>query len=219
MQGEILSISGDGEGVIRGEDQARYTFHNRDVRGFFAQPHDIVGFTPVESTATQLTLVKASSTSFAAGSASRPQKTEGPVSPWGYFLRCMNKYVDGNGRAARREYWWFVLFRWLLIAPIATIGFIIDAAMNPYGEVNPLGAVFMVVAGLIYLATALPNLCVLIRRLHDVGLSGWLVLINAIPYVGGLALFVISVLPSQKTRNTHGPVPGQAQQNLAEAFT
>ena len=45
------------------------------------------------------------------------------------------------------------------------------------------------------------------RRQHDIGLSGWFYLLILIPYVGGLIIFVFTLIPSQKHDNKWGPVP------------
>lgn len=46
-----------------------------------------------------------------------------------------------------------------------------------------------------------------VRRLHDLGMSGWLYLLVLIPYLGSLFLFVCALLPSQRKVNEYGPYP------------
>ena len=60
---------------------------------------------------------------------------------------------------------------------------------------------------LFLLATFLPGLALVVRRQHDIGLSGWFYLLVLIPYVGGLIVFVFTLIPSQKHDNKWGPVP------------
>lgn len=209
MQGEVLTVGPDGDGVVRADDDARYAFHTREVRAFIVQVGDRIGFEADGDRAVDITLLSASPIPLGAPLHARLERPEPTTSPWGYFKRCMSKYVDGNGRASPAEYWWFVLFRVLLVGVPAFIGMVVSIAADPYGgaPVN-FGGALLVLAGLIYLVTILPNFCALIRRLHDVGLTGWLVLLNIIPYVGAFALFIMSVLPSQGAKNAHGPVPG-----------
>ncbi len=57
------------------------------------------------------------------------------------------------------------------------------------------------------LATIVPALAVLVRRLHDTGRTGWWALIGLVPLVGGIVLFVFSVLDSQPEENKYGPSP------------
>ena len=50
---------------------------------------------------------------------------------------------------------------------------------------------------LAFLAIAVPSIAVTVRRLHDAGFSGWLYLVNLVPYVGGLVILVLTILPSK----------------------
>jgi uncharacterized membrane protein YhaH (DUF805 family) len=89
---------------------------------------------------------------------------------------CLNKYADFKGRAARPEFWWFAL---------AT--FVVSAVLN---QVIPmLGALFS-------LAVLLPSLAVAARRLHDIGKSGWFLLLLLIPVIGWLVLLYFYIQPS-----------------------
>lgn len=57
------------------------------------------------------------------------------------------------------------------------------------------------------LATMCPTITLQVRRLHDAGYSGWLWLVNLIPYVGGLILLLFMVQDSQRGTNQYGPNP------------
>jgi uncharacterized membrane protein YhaH (DUF805 family) len=92
-----------------------------------------------------------------------------------------SKYATFSGRSSRSAYWWWVLF-YVLISIGASI---IDAAIK-----TP------VIAGLVWLAFILPNLAVLVRRLHDTDRSGWWVLIGLIPLVGAIVLIVFACIDS-----------------------
>ncbi|MGD9918197.1 MAG: DUF805 domain-containing protein [Paenirhodobacter sp.] len=122
---------------------------------------------------------------------------------------CLQKYVTFSGRASRPEYWWFVLF--LILAQLVLN--ILDTAIFGTGEVTrgpgsiswvshggPLSAIFL-------LATLLPGLAVAVRRMHDLGKSGWWLLIAFVPFVGGLVLLYFLVQPSQPMTNQFGPMP------------
>jgi uncharacterized membrane protein YhaH (DUF805 family) len=62
-------------------------------------------------------------------------------------------------------------------------------------------------SGLFVLATLIPTIAVLVRRLHDTDRSGWWALLNLVPLVGGLVLLVFTVLDSQPGANRFGPNP------------
>ena len=52
-----------------------------------------------------------------------------------------------------------------------------------------------------------PGVCVAARRLHDIGLSGWLYLVACIPYIGGIFMLVVACIPSQPYPNHYGLPP------------
>jgi len=94
------------------------------------------------------------------------------------YISVIKNYATFKGRARRREYWMFVLFN-LIFGIIASILDIIigDTFKNP---MTGLGTNY----GYIYLLYALfvfiPGLAVLVRRLHDIGKSGWFLLMQSI---------------------------------------
>lgn len=57
------------------------------------------------------------------------------------------------------------------------------------------------------LATLLPNVGVGVRRLHDIGRSGWWVLIAVVPVIGALVLLFFAIQGSQPGTNKWGPDP------------
>jgi uncharacterized membrane protein YhaH (DUF805 family) len=112
-----------------------------------------------------------------------------------------SRYTMFKGRSRRSEYWFIQLF--LIITNLAAAA--IDLALMG-GDVdrfiaNGGGGIL----GLIWiLVTILPALAVLVRRLHDTGRSGWWALIGLVPLVGGVVLFVFSVLDSAAEENQYG---------------
>ncbi len=75
---------------------------------------------------------------------------------------CLTKYVDFTGRARRSEYWYFFLFN-VLVSSIASV---MDEALP--------GDMLANVTTLVFL---MPSIGVAVRRMHDIGKSGWFVLI------------------------------------------
>ena len=57
------------------------------------------------------------------------------------------------------------------------------------------------------LVHVVPSLAVTVRRLHDVGQSGWFLLLALVPYIGNLIIFVFSVIEGNKGTNKYGPDP------------
>jgi hypothetical protein len=58
------------------------------------------------------------------------------------------------------------------------------------------------------LLNILPTIAVTVRRLHDVGMSGWYYFLHLIPSIGSLIVFVIMLLPSKQGSNMYGRTPG-----------
>ncbi len=105
-----------------------------------------------------------------------------------WFIKCFQQYADFKGRARRKEYWMFVLFN-----------FIISFVMSLLG---------LVVLSWIYtVAVFIPSLAVCVRRLHDIGKSGWWLLISFIPLIGLIWLIVLFVQDSQAGSNEWGANP------------
>lgn len=125
---------------------------------------------------------------------------------WSYFWRAITtNYVNFGGRARRKEYWAFVLFTILGGLAIGALSGIVAAVSGQGRDSIPM--VTLVLVGVFCLAIILPSIAVTVRRIHDLGLSGWFYLLILVPYVGGLILFVFTLIPSQKHENRWGPVP------------
>ena len=120
-----------------------------------------------------------------------------------WWLICMKKYVDFNGRARRKEFWMFFLFNYIF----GFVAFTIDNIFGIASEYLGFGWFF----SLLSLAIILPSWAVLVRRLHDVGKSGWWMLISLIPFIGGLLVFVQTVYDSQVGDNEYGPNPKEVK--------
>lgn len=116
-----------------------------------------------------------------------------------WFLEAMKKYATFEGRARRKEYWYFVLFCCLAAIALA----IVDGIAGTFDEEAEIG----LFSGLFILGTLVPSIAVLVRRLHDTNRSGWWVLINLVPVVGALVLLVFAVQDSQPGGNRFGPNP------------
>ena len=95
-----------------------------------------------------------------------------------WWLICMKKYVDFSGRARRTEYWMFNLFNIIF----GVTAFILDNLLGTASDSLGYGVLY----GLYSLVIILPSLAVSVRRLHDVGKSGWWFFISLIPFHGGI---------------------------------
>jgi uncharacterized membrane protein YhaH (DUF805 family) len=108
------------------------------------------------------------------------QASMAPSAPSGFIESVkagLSSYATFSGRAARAEYWWFFLF-WIIVLGVT-------------GLINETFGVLAV------LALLLPSLAMSVRRLHDIGKSGWFYLINLIPLIGPLIVLYWAVQPSE----------------------
>lgn len=113
------------------------------------------------------------------------------ISPIEAIVTCFQKYTTFEGRARRSEYWWFALLDFI-------IGLIVGLMQQ--GGMAILG-------GLINLALVLPSLAVAVRRLHDIGKSGWNILWQLVPIVNIVLIFVWYIRDSDQGTNAYGVSP------------
>jgi uncharacterized membrane protein YhaH (DUF805 family) len=116
-----------------------------------------------------------------------------------WYLQALRQYATFDGRSRRKEYWYFALFNMLAIVALV----VVDSVAGTFSEEMGVG----VLSGLYMLAVSIPGLAVSVRRLHDIGRTGWWVLIGVIPLIGTLVLLVLAVLDSQPGANRYGPNP------------
>lgn len=118
-----------------------------------------------------------------------------------------SNYATFTGRSRRSEYWFIQLFLVLTNLAAAAIDLALMSGDFDRFIANGGGGI----VGLIWiLATIVPALAVLVRRLHDTGRTGWWALIGVIPLVGGIILLVFTVLESEVSENAHGVSPKAA---------
>ena len=109
-----------------------------------------------------------------------------------WYLKCWSQYADFTGRARRTEYWMFALVNFGIALLLELI----------------LGFTFLYFLTYVYsLAIFIPSLAVCVRRLHDIGRSGWWYLIGLIPVIGWILLIVWFCTDSQPGANKWGPNP------------
>ena len=122
-----------------------------------------------------------------------------------WYLKVMKEnYSNFSGRARRKEYWMFTLI-WCVVSFITAL---LDGALGlgfdmGYGVTSPYGWIYSIVT----LVHFIPSFGVLVRRLHDVGKSGWFMLISLVPIIGGIWLLVLLCTDGDGSENAYGPSP------------
>ncbi|OTG98883.1 DUF805 domain-containing protein [Acinetobacter sp. ANC 4973] len=180
MKGNILDFSiQTNTGIISGDDQNRYNFTGAEWRGQRPPARgDRVDF-DVDNTGNAIQIFTAlghsnpvQNLSSQLDKISDQNKAEEQFNMLDWFVKCLKNYVTFDGRARRKEFWFFMLVSIIL----GIIVQIIDAILGTDKILN----------GVLNLALFLPSLAVGARRLHDVGRSGWWQL---------LALTIIGIIP------------------------
>ena len=146
------------------------------------------------------------------------------------------EYANFKGRARRAEFWSFQIINHIIIYVLLIVGY--AAILQLFGSIFPditgmttahtmsdgefegniSSSVFSVSTKLIILAvylllTAIPSIAVTVRRLHDAGFSGWLVLLHIIPNgMGSVALIILCSLEGKPGTNEYGPNPKDNQE-------
>ncbi|MAN46648.1 MAG: DUF805 domain-containing protein [Alphaproteobacteria bacterium] len=229
MRGQVLKTdSGNGQGLILGDDGVRYSFSQQEARdGNRLVPGHIVDFVPAGEEARDIYLLGAGHAS--APSAAQPsyvhpantytppmaQKSEGIFT---YFLKAISvRYFKFTGRARRQEYWGYVLFYWLVMV----MAFVVDVMLmaSLVGMDSGADAFFVPIFTILWaLYNIIPGISVTVRRLHDQDLSGWMYLLNFIPYIGWFIVMIFMFIDSRAEPNTHGPSPKYGIRSTADTF-
>lgn len=120
-----------------------------------------------------------------------------------YFKKFWEKGLDFKGRTSRKDYWMTVLT--MFIASII-IGFVLGLFF-PFsynvnyvtGDIQTSGSQIGILISAVWeIAVIIPSLAMTIRRLHDIGKSGWWIFIACIPVVGWIWYFILLISPSKQ---------------------
>jgi len=118
------------------------------------------------------------------------------ISLEGVANKVIKNYVGFSGRARRKEYWMFAL-----------INIVISVVLSLLGKIDGIGSLFTALGGLYSLGLLLPSIAVGIRRLHDIGKSGFWLLISLIPLAGAIWLIVLFAKEGTPGSNSYGSDP------------
>jgi uncharacterized membrane protein YhaH (DUF805 family) len=114
-----------------------------------------------------------------------------------YFIEAFRKYATFTGRSRRSEYWYFVLFNLMVSIGLFIVGASFAAASSgSRAGMFPFDAYA--------LGSFVPSLAVGVRRLHDIGKSGWFTLLGFVP-IANIVLLVWLAQDGQPGTNEYGP--------------
>ncbi len=123
-------------------------------------------------------------------------------------ITCFKKFLTIQGRASRSEFWWFWLFCMIMNLFLSVVALTFyklaytgNSSLITYYEIAS------TIPGIWSLVIILPITCAYIRRLHDIGTSGWWALIIFIPLIGWIGFFVIGCTKGEEGKNRFGANP------------
>ena len=111
-----------------------------------------------------------------------------------FKLCCVKKFCSFQGRACRREYWFFVLWCFIINFAISMVAGVLGGILSASGALSASSAnmVANVLKAPFGLYVLLPSLALLVRRFHDVNLPTWTAVFSFIAQ--NLALIAIPIL-------------------------
>lgn len=125
-----------------------------------------------------------------------------------WMLMPLRRYADFSGRSRRKEYWMFALGVTLATIILCILAVLLGGGLQGMAESGGwIAGPFLFVFGIFWLALIVPAIAVQVRRFHDQDKSGWFVLLNFIPYIGGLIVLVFMFLEGTRGPNRFGPDP------------
>ena len=125
-----------------------------------------------------------------------------------WYLEALRRYLDFKSRSTRTEFWMFTLFNLLFYIAAAILDITLGLWDQEFGV--------CLFTGLYCVFILLPNVSVAVRRLHDVGLTGWLYLLVFVPIAGPFIILGIACVAGKPGTNKYGPNPKEAQQEEDE---
>ena len=125
-----------------------------------------------------------------------------------YYKSVLKNYANFDGRARRSEYWYYTLMNVIIVITLEIL----------LGVGAMVSSVLAIIVGLLLIVyaigTLVPSIAVMVRRLHDIGKSGWWYFIALIPLAGPIWLIVLLATDSQEGTNEYGVNPKTGEVDL-----
>ena len=118
--------------------------------------------------------------------------------PLEYLKKFFQKAMDFNGRANRLEFWCPAV----MLAVVSFVFNILYALLTRLG-IGFLAQLIDIIHLLWTLLILIPAISSAVRRLHDINMTGWLVLVGLIPFIGWIALLVLLALNPVNSGNKY----------------
>lgn len=191
MKGTVLDFSiQTNSGIISGEDQQRYTFIGSEWKEQISPQRGLKVDFDINEKHQAIAVYKDLLTTHSTTPINTETKTEDQYQFMDWFIKCLKNYANFNGRARRKEYWFFRLAVFLLTLAMMIIDTVLETEV--------------IFTGLFTIAMLLPDLAVSVRRLHDTERSGWWFLIALIPIIGFILLMIWFASEGKNQPNLYG---------------
>ena len=122
-------------------------------------------------------------------------------------------YGNFKGRARRSEYWYYRLASTIIFLLFVVLGVVVYAATDNGPLALGLGYGLLM---LYALGTMVPSLAVSVRRMHDIGKSGWTIFVAMIPLVGPIWILVLLFTEGDSGENYYGTDPKNEIEEINE---
>ncbi|OXA81845.1 Uncharacterized membrane protein YhaH, DUF805 family [Flavobacterium aquidurense] len=130
-----------------------------------------------------------------------------------YKKAVFENYADFTGRARRSEYWYFRLATTVIFLLFIILGVVVYATTSNGPLAVGLACGLLVLYSLL---TLIPSLSVSVRRMHDIGKSGWTILVSMIPLVGPIWILVLLFTEGDSGENYYGADPKSEVEEINE---
>ncbi|MCU0730044.1 MAG: DUF805 domain-containing protein [Hyphomonas sp.] len=223
MRGEVLKPEdASGPGLILGEDGRRYNYVaarvHRSAPLAAGAPVDFVPLGDEARDIYPLTGGRPVSQPVNTQTAYQPAIATKSEGLFLYFRRALTRnYFQFYGRARRAEYWGYVLFYVIALVVCFVLDALISSAVFGDFYQGEIGFV-PILTVLFYVFSFIPGISITVRRLHDQDMSGWLYLLNIVPYIGGIILFILMFFDSRPQPNKHGASPKYGAAQTVDVF-
>lgn len=101
---------------------------------------------------------------------------------WDGFKKFWTRAFDYHGTTSRREFWWGVLGNSIIMVALIALWIVSVTCFTP--RVNTFSIVTTVMLALFAIVELLPSVTLIIRRMHDIGRSGFFIFVLFIPLIG-----------------------------------
>ena len=137
---------------------------------------------------------------------------------WTVTKYCLKHWKDAKGRARRSEFWFFYLAECAISSFFTIIcmtiifaklsaAFAIGSTSTTSDPVDNIMVWMFWFGYLPMIILAIPFVFTMIRRLHDIGKSGWYIFLVFSPFVGPTLLLIWFLTDSDPNENRYGPSP------------